>query len=378
MIKVLNIISDSNIGGAGKCVLNFIKYCDRKKYSVKVVVPKGSLLKNEIEKLKIDVIEAEGITDKSLSLEGIKNLRKIIKRLNPDIVHTHGTMSGRIAAKICKKKIIYTRHSVFPVSDRISHGIGMVINKKVNEFFAQRIIAVADAAKKNLTDGGISEDKIDVILNGVEPVVKADDEKIKSIKEKYNILNGDFVIGILARIEPYKGHVYVIEAAEMLRDKNIPIKVIIAGTGSYEKEIKKIIDDKKLNDTVIMAGFVNDVRGILSVMDVQVNASYGTEATSLSLLEGMSMGIPAVVSNFGGNPGVINDGENGFIFPLKNSTKLALCIKELYEDTNIYNYMAERSKEIFNQKFTAEIYAKNIENEYLLLMEDKKNGKKKA
>ena len=52
MIKVLNIISDSNIGGAGKCVLNFLKYYDRKKFAVKVVVPRGSLLKPEIEKLR--------------------------------------------------------------------------------------------------------------------------------------------------------------------------------------------------------------------------------------------------------------------------------------------------------------------------------------
>ena len=50
MIKVLNIISDSNIGGAGKCVLNFLKYYDRKKFAVKVVVPRGSLLKPEIER----------------------------------------------------------------------------------------------------------------------------------------------------------------------------------------------------------------------------------------------------------------------------------------------------------------------------------------
>ena len=52
MIKILNIISDSNIGGAGRCLLNFLKYYDRKKFAVKVVVPKGSLLKAEIEKLK--------------------------------------------------------------------------------------------------------------------------------------------------------------------------------------------------------------------------------------------------------------------------------------------------------------------------------------
>jgi len=55
MLKILNIISDSNIGGAGRCLFNFLKYYDRKKFAVKVVVPKGSLLKPEIEKLKTKV-----------------------------------------------------------------------------------------------------------------------------------------------------------------------------------------------------------------------------------------------------------------------------------------------------------------------------------
>ncbi|MCJ7856765.1 glycosyltransferase family 4 protein [Lachnospiraceae bacterium NSJ-143] len=376
MIKVLNIISDSNIGGAGKCVLNFLKYYDRKKFSVKVIVPRGSLLKPEIEKLKTDVIEADGITDKSFDIKAVKSLKKIIKRLNPDIVHTHGTLSGRIAAKLCGKKIIYTRHSVFPVSESISRGVGKSVNKAVNEFFSDRIIAVAEAAKKNLTDSGINPDRIDVILNGVEPLTSVSDDIVQELRKEYRISQNDFVVGILARLEPYKGHIYLIEAAEMLKAKNIPIKVIIAGTGSCEEELKKLISEKGLEDTVIMAGFVTNIAGLLSIMDIQANASFGTEATSLSLLEGMSLGIPAVVSDFGGNPGVIADGVNGFVFPQKNSTKLALFIKELYEDTNLYSLMSRRSKEIFNEKFTAEIYARNIENEYESVFEGgRKSGK---
>ena len=96
-------------------------------------------------------------------------------------------MSGRIAAKLCGKKIIYTRHSVFPVSDRISHGIGQKANKVINEFFSDRIIAVAEAAKQNLTDSGISADRIDVILNGVEPLTPVSEEKKKEIRAKYGV-----------------------------------------------------------------------------------------------------------------------------------------------------------------------------------------------
>lgn len=61
-------------------------------------------------------------------------------------------MSGRIAGKQCGKKVVYTRHSVFPVSSKISKGIGKKINGLINMYYADDIIAVAEAAKENLTD----------------------------------------------------------------------------------------------------------------------------------------------------------------------------------------------------------------------------------
>ena len=52
----------------------------------------------------------------------------------------------------------------------------------------------------------------------------------------------------------------------------------------------------------------------LGAMDVQVNASTISETSSLSLLEGMSIGLPAIASDCGGNPSLIFPGENGFLF----------------------------------------------------------------
>ena len=187
MIKILNIISDSNIGGAGRCVLTFLKYFDRSNFQVKVVVPTNSLLIPEIKKLGIDTIEAEGIAEKSLSRNGIKILKNIIKTSDCDIVHTHGNMSGRIAAKQCGKKVVYTRHSVFPVNPKISKGIGKKLNGIVNMHYADDIIAVAEAAKENLTDSGIDGSRVKVILNGVEPQSKIPKDVSEKIKVLYNI-----------------------------------------------------------------------------------------------------------------------------------------------------------------------------------------------
>lgn len=366
MIKVLNIISDRNIGGAGRCVLNFLKYYDRKSFCIKVVVPRGSLLVAEVKKLEVEVIEVDGIADKSFDIKAISILREIIKKEEPQIVHTHSALSARIAAKTCKGvKIVYTRHSVFPVSKHISKGIGKIANKVINEFLSDEIIAVAEAAKKNLTDAGISDKKIKVVLNGVEPLTKVPDEKIKQVKLKYNITDDDFVIGILARLNEVKGHIYLIEATKKLvRIKGNKIKVLIVGTGEIENELKEQVNKLGLQDIIIFTGFIQNVNEILSVMDLQVNASFGTEATSLALLEGMSMGIPAVVTDYGGNPGVIRSGENGLIVRTKDSEDLASSILRVIEDDGLRLYMQKRAVDIFNKKFTAKIYTKNIENIY--------------
>ena len=64
MIKVLNILTDSNIGGAGRCLINYLKYCDRDRFSVQVVLPRNSKLKPEVTALNVPVIEADGIAEK--------------------------------------------------------------------------------------------------------------------------------------------------------------------------------------------------------------------------------------------------------------------------------------------------------------------------
>ena len=233
-----------------------------------------------------------------------------------------------------------------------------------NEFLADDIIAVAEAAKENLTEGGIAPEKIKVILNGVEPLQKASQQEMASMKEKYHISQKDFVIGILARLDAVKGHQYLIEAAQELKKEGRAFKVLIAGTGENEQTLKTLVKQKQLEDTVIFTGFLSEVRVFLSILDIQANASYGTEATSLALLEGMSIGLPAVVSNYGGNPGVIIHGENGYLFESQNSQDLLNYLKKIMDDTKTYQYMQKRAKEIYQQKFTAKMYARNIEKVY--------------
>ena len=80
MIKVLNILTDSNIGGAGRCLINYLKYCDRDRFSVQVVLPRNSKLKPEVTALNVPVIEADGIAEQSFSFAGVGILKRSFRR----------------------------------------------------------------------------------------------------------------------------------------------------------------------------------------------------------------------------------------------------------------------------------------------------------
>ena len=372
MIKVINVISDTNIGGAGKCVLTFIKYYDKSAIDLTVAVPTGSLLIPEIERLGCKYVEVDGIADKSLGKAGISNLKKLFAQLRPDVVHSHGCMSARIAARLYGKcKVIYTRHSVFEPSTRISKGLGKIINGLINNATADKIIAVAEAAKDNLTDTGISDKKIIVIQNGVEPLAHLDDEQKKRLRANYNVSDEEMLLGIVARLNEVKGHVYILEALRKLRDDGFKVKLLIAGTGDYESEIRRRTTELDLEHDVIMAGFITDVTGIMNILDANLNASFGTEATSLSLLEGMSIGLPAIVSDFGGNPGVVTHGDNGLMFRTKDADDMYEKLKMYLADEALRGKLRENSRRVFDKKFRAEHNVRAIEDVYYSVSEGK-------
>ena len=369
MIRVLNIISDTNIGGAGRVILNYLRYTDKSKFETLVAIPKGSLLKKPLEEAGVTIYEVEGMADRSFHRDDVKVLRELIKQVKPDLVHTHGALSGRIAARFSGVPVVYSRHSAFPVPAKIKYPPGRWVNKLINEFFADHIIAVSPATRDNLTEGGISEKKITVVMNGVAPVEETTPEQRKALKAELGIPEDACVFGILARIEDYKGHLYLVSAARELKERGYTnFRVLIAGTGDFEQDVHDAVIVCGVADVVQMLGFRSDVKELLNICDCQLNASYGTEATSMALLEGMSLGLPSVVSDYGGNPWLVEHGVNGLVFPSKDSHALCDCLEQIMNSADRGAQMGRKAKKIFQEGFTGEVFARNTEKVYLRVL----------
>ncbi len=365
MIKVLHILTDTNIGGAGTLLVNYLKNFDREKFLIKVILPKGSLLKPRIEDVGYEVIETENLADKSMDIKGIFELYKIFKKEKPDIVHTHSSMSGKIAAFMRGVKgRIYTRHCAYDPPKYMTVFPFKQINGFVNNTLSTHIVAVAEAAKENLTDTGVSEKKITVIINGVEPLSEISEKEKTALRRKYGLKKSDFVFGIIARLEAVKGHKYYIEAAAKIIKENSKAKFLIVGTGTEEENLHRLAKKLKIEENVIFTGFITDVASIYNIMDVNVNCSYGTETSSLALSEGMSLKKPAIASIYGGNPYMVTHGENGLLCEKQNSRALYKAMKTLMEDKALLEKMSETAYVHYKEKFTAEKMTRQLEEIY--------------
>ena len=183
------------------------------------------------------------------------------------------------------------------------------------------------------------------------------------------------MVGILARVEEYKGHSVLLDAAEQLLSQGRRVKVLVAGEGRAEAAPAAAGGVLPPGDSVF-AGFIERVERALWAMDAQINASTESEGTSLSLLEGMSFGLPAVVSDIGGNPLLIQDGENGLVFPNRDSRALAGCVARLMDDPALLRRLGEEPNGRFEENYTGEIFAKHVEDVYRDVLKGVSHGTK--
>lgn len=371
MIKVIHVLSDMKIGGAGRWLLNLLGTVDKGKFDIKVVLPEGSMLTAKVTELGFEVIPVEGMKDKSFDAGAVRRILAIFRREKPQIVHTHASLSARIAAKLEGTKIINTKHCI----DRRKTGLKKLAGAFMNNLLSDSVIAVSEAARQNLLDNGVDEDKISVIYGGIKPIVELEAEEKLIIREKWGISEKDVVVGIVARLAAVKGHKYFLEAAKIISRDNNNVRFFIAGSGPKEQELKELVKGLGLEEKVIFTGFIEDVSEILNIIDINVISSL-SEALCLSLIEGMSIGKPSVGTNTGGVPEVVKDGHNGFLVPSGDSNLLADAVLKLVRDPIHRKTMGDRGRLLVDDKFTAASMAQNIEKLYQTVT--MKNGRERG
>lgn len=362
-MKILQVLTDTNIGGAGTWLLNFLSAYDRSSFDIAVVLPTGAALVERISALGVRTIEADSIADRSFSVDGIRVLRDIFRREKPDIVHTHASLSARIVAKECGIKVVNTRHCL----EEPKHGLRRTVYRIINNALSDRVIGVCRAVCENLKLDGISESKLRLIYNGISPIRKYSAEERAEARREYGIPEGVTAVGIVARLEAVKNHKMFIDAATAVADRCPDALFVIVGTGSVEDELRRQAEESGLGARIIFTGYIENVERIVNALDIHMLTSY-SEAFSISLIEALCVGHPVIATDVGGNSEIVSDGINGTLIPSGDVTAAADAIERYVNSPELREKCGNSAADIVHENFTSDIMARRVEEVYRELL----------
>jgi glycosyltransferase involved in cell wall biosynthesis len=350
-INILHITFDMRIGGTEMVIKNIIDGCNSEEFIMTVLCiesPLGPFAKE----LKISGIEFFELNRQpGFDIYLIKKIRQIIKYNKIDIIHCHQYtpwVYGVIAAVFTKTKVIFTEHGRFyPDSSTWKRKL---INPILN-VLTDQVTAISKATKQALTEfENIPGKSIEVVYNGIAPL-QIDNIKVQEIRAELAIANNHTILGTIARFDPIKNHTMMLKSFSKVLKQQPNTTLIIVGDGEERANIESCIASLNIADKVILTGYKPEPENYLALMDVYLLSSL-SEGTSMTLLEAMSLSKPCVVTDAGGNPEVIINGENGFVTPNNNADKFAKGIIQVINARKENNDLGMASKNRFDALFS--------------------------
>ena len=312
-----------------------------------------------IEKLGIDVIKAVKRTRNPLGYFPFI-FQSIYKLLfcDYDIIHAHYVPhSAFIPAMlkwIKKKPLIVTFHGtdarIFPFKNRINRMLTMfVVNR------SDRIIAVSNEMKGVLEKLGVLNKKIVVIGAGVDTTIFHPVDKSKARKELELPIDKHIVL-FVGRLHKMKGVKDIYACAERMPD----VLFVMVGDGAVKTDIKNCIfaGEKKHEEIPLW----------MSAADILILPSY-SEGLPTVVMEALSCGTPAIVTNVGGCPEVVKDGDTGFVVAVGDVNALMDRIKYLLENEGLCERMGKLGREDMVKRYERKKVISKLKDIYLSLKE---------
>lgn len=354
-LKILLLASTLTGGGTERRTVYILKYINRDIFEPILCVweKKGVYAKDIPRETKVYAIKRR---NKAFTL---LNMCKVIYKEKPDIIF--GNMWGINTAAIVALKMMFFKRKVKLI-------IGIVTNpsyfkrQSIIRFlysFADLIVTNSYGIREYLVSSWkIPKEKIRVIHNGVDikNIDKLSLEKANHIwiKNNYNLI---ISVGRLA--EP-KGLPYLLDALKIANKKN-PIYLIIIGMGEEEERLKKIAKKIGINNRVDFIGFKRNPFKYMAKTNLFILSSIW-EGFPNVLLEAMVCRTPVVSTDAPYGPSeIIEDGVNGYLVPVADSTQLAEKILYVLENLDKQDNVIREARQTIEKKFTFDTMLKNYE-----------------
>jgi glycosyltransferase involved in cell wall biosynthesis len=227
------------------------------------------------------------------------------------------------------------------------------------------VIAVSQHTAAHLIEKeGARPDKIHVVSNGIDfdRVRASDPDATDRIRLEFAATDS-YLLLIAARLHPEKGHHYLFQALPEIQQRvDRPVRLLVAGTGTYEAAYKEEVRSLGCEEMVSFLGFRKDIPDLIAAADLLVLPSVA-EAFGLVLAEATHLGTPVVATRVGGIPEIIEDGKNGVLVEPSSSLALSQAIASLLNDPGRRHEITQARRESV-ERFRFEDMVRSYESVY--------------
>lgn len=311
-IGVLHVVHTLNVGGAEKLVYDLARRTDPSRFAVSVACldEAGTLAPALAARgVPVDVLARRPGLDASLALR----LARLARRRGARVLHAHQYTPffyAVSAARLAGARCLFTEHGRHHPDVRKPK---RVMANALLSRLAYRTVAVSEFTRRALIENdGFPPDRVEVLYNGVEVGAREALPPREVVRASLRLAPDAPVVGTCARLSPEKNLPLLVEAFARLRQALPAARLVIAGDGPARPDVESRAAALGLGDSVRLLGFRNDVPAVVSALDVFALSSL-TEGTSVTLLEAMLAGRPAVVTRVGGNPEIAVEGQTAWL-----------------------------------------------------------------
>jgi glycosyltransferase involved in cell wall biosynthesis len=361
-IRVVEVLATGTNGGAQEHLYSLVTRMDHDRYDVSIVALSSGSAVRKLQRAGFDVL----VIDEPDDAIAVGALAAHLSEVRADVVHNHmyraetvGTRAAIALGEIGHRRpyVVSTIHS-----SRIRSEEDRQHLRDLTPHMDQ-LIAVSRAIEHKLVDEERIHAPVRLIYNGVDLSRYDHQEPCCTLPEEYGMEPGSQIVGVVARLEPEKGHPTLLEAWPLVLRSCPNAYLLIVGEGSRRAALEAQVRELRIAHRVVFTGRRDDIPAVTAALDVAVLPSY-REAQGLTILEAMALSRPVVASNVGGIPEMINDGVTGLLVRPHDAEALAAAIARLLRDHSYADTLARAGHDLVHDRFCIELMVAAVQTIY--------------
>ncbi|OEK06758.1 glycosyltransferase family 4 protein [Roseivirga misakiensis] len=376
--NILALHSSSDLYGASKSFVRSVLGWKAAGHRVMVVISEpGPLSDHLVENgIEVEFMSLGIIRRKYMNISGLFNrgsrmysafwkLKKLIKKNSIDVVYSNtiGVLIAGFVAKYLGVRHIWHVREITLSPKWFKSAIGFLLNR------LSSLVIVVSGPVRDHWGNQVSKEKIKLIYNGLNP--DGYDGINYPLKRELGLDEDVLLLGMVARVNFWKGHVYFLEIFNILRQEFPQLHAVMVGDAypGYEyiyDEINKFVSENDLTTNVHDLGYRTDINKILSGLDLFVLPSILPDPLPNTVLEGMASSLAVCGTAHGGALEMIEAGVTGEHIPWDNASDAAAKIAVILRDEALRTEMGQAGRQRVLDMFTVEAY----QSEMVKVLED--------